>query len=196
MPEETEQDDSKHSNSSNNKLKDPIAVDLKRALFGGIIAASTALMGSYITGRVGGTEAISLLKAILPTTRFLASALMTASATILALMLTLLTLSHSSSSELKATHYRRVKQIAWIDSVGFVAATIFLMLLNMPLEEGAEQVPNHWFSTIYYFVLITSAILGGIIITVVLMLYNSVKTLIKVVNPEAGDPSLAKTEDD
>jgi hypothetical protein len=58
-----------------------IAVDLRKALIGGTMAVLVALAGSWSVGRLYGAEGRLLLAAMLPTTRFLCSAMMTATAT-------------------------------------------------------------------------------------------------------------------
>lgn len=173
--------------------QDEVAVDLWRALIGGMVGAVVVFLASYISGRVTGLEALAMLEAMRPTTRFLCSAVMTASATILALMLTLLSLSFGAQYELQSVHYRRVRQIAWIDSVGFISATIFLLLLNVPIG-GADNVPASWFSAIYYVSLTLSSLLGGLLIAVILMLYNTLQKLIQVIDPEVDEGDLTRNE--
>lgn len=173
--------------------QDEVAVDLWRALIGGMVGAVVAFLASYISGQVTGLEALAMLEAMRPTTRFLCSAVMTASATILALMLTLLSLSSGAQYKLESVHYRRVRQIAWIDSVGFISATIFLLFLNVPIG-GADKVPASWFSAIYYVALTLSSLLGGLLIAVILMLYNTLQKLIQVIDPEVDEGNLTRGE--
>lgn len=173
--------------------QDEVAVDLWRALIGGMVGAVVVFLASYISGQVTGLEALAMLEAMRPTTRFLCSAVMTASATILALMLTLLSLSFGAQYELQSVHYRRVRQIAWIDSVGFISATIFLLFLNVPIG-GADNVPASWFSAIYYVSLTLSSLLGGLLIAVILMLYNTLQKLIQVIDPEVDEGDLTRGE--
>lgn len=173
--------------------QDEVAVDLWRALIGGMVGAVVVFLASYISGQVTGLEALAMLEAMRPTTRFLCSAVMTASATILALMLTLLSLSFGAQYELQSVHYRRVRQIAWIDSVGFISATIFLLFLNVPIG-GADNVPASWFSAIYYVALTLSSLLGGLLIAVILMLYNTLQKLIQVIDPEVDEGDLTRNE--
>jgi MFS family permease len=173
--------------------QDEVAIDLRRALAGGMVGAAVAFLASYISGQVTGMEALSMLETMLPTVRFLCSAVMTASATILALMLTLLSLSHGAQYELQSVHYRRVRQIAWIDSAGFIGATIFLLFLTVPVG-GAEKVPASWFSVIFYTTLTISSLLGGVLIAVVLMLYNTLDKLIRVIDPEVDGADLKRNE--
>lgn len=176
-------------------LPDPIARDLRFAALGGALGAGVALAGGYVVGTVSGLEAVVLIETSLPTTRFLASSTMTASATILALMLTLLSLSHSTEYRMRDVHYRRVKHVALADTVAFVASAVFLLLLNIPIEE-TENVPTRLYSNIYYGMVISASVVGGLLIAVVLMLYQTVRDVIETIRGD--DPGLLaeKTEGD
>lgn len=169
--------------------------DLWLAVVGAVLAAVIASGGAYAIGNLGGIEAIGLIQSTLPTSRFLASALMTSSATILALMLTLLSLSSGADSQLRPIHYRRVRIIALVDTAAFVAATIFLLLLNIPVEE-TENVPADWYVTLYYMMLGASAALGGLLICIVLMLYHTVRDVIHTVSGGEEGPLVADEDSD
>ena len=117
-----------------------------------------------------------------------------ASATILALLLTLLSLSASSKSKLKKDHYIHVLQIAKLDTVVFIASVMSFLFLNLPITES-DSVPPNWFSTIYYVSLGISSILSAALIVVVLMLYNTVVNIIKIVGLGVTDHPLAVQED-
>jgi hypothetical protein len=134
-----------------------------------------------------------LLEAMLPTTRFLCSAVMTATATILALMLTLLGLSTGASDRIHPAHFQRVRQIALIDTVAFAAATLFLLVLNIPLEE-TDNLSSTWYDTIYYAVLICSSLLGGMLISAVLMLYDAVRDMIYILGIQKKEHPLVRAE--
>jgi len=157
-----------------------LKVDLRKAIAGGAIAAIVSAAGSWVVGSVHGSQGLVLLEAMLPTTRFLCSSVMTASATVLALMLTLLGLSTGSSDRFKASHYQRVQQIALIVAIAFVAATVFLLVLNIPLEES-DNIAAAWYSTAYYVVLVASSLLGGLLVAAILMLYDAVRDMIQIV---------------
>lgn len=165
---------------------DPVKRDLILASVAGLATAGVAAGGAYSLGRISGFEAMALMEASLPTTRFLASAVMTSSATVLALMLTLLSFSSSAEFRLSSLHYSRVKGIALVVCISFVVSTLFLLLLNIPLGE-TDRVPNYWYDTLYYSVITTAAGLSGVIITVVLMLYLTVRAMIEtIVGEEPG----------
>ena len=158
--------------------------DTKRAAVGGAVAALVALMGLILVNVSSGGEARFLLEGMLPSIRFLCSAVMTATATVLALMLTLLSVSNAESGELKAHHYDRVHQIARVDSATFAAALILLLLVSVPLAESS-QVPTGWYTVVYYIAVFYAAGLGGALITVVFMLYHAITDLIDAIHPNA-----------
>ncbi|MEZ4610456.1 MAG: hypothetical protein R2838_09480 [Caldilineaceae bacterium] len=90
---------------------------MRRALVGGVIAAVFIFLGAFLVGRVGNARRKLLLEAMFPSLRFLCSAIMAATATILTLLLTLLTFSLSMDMQFKSSHYQRIRQIAWATSV-------------------------------------------------------------------------------
>lgn len=185
--------------------RDPVKRDWVLASIAGLVTAGIAFGGAYSIGRVSGFEAMALMEATLPTTRFLASSMLTASATILALMLTLLSFSNSAEFRLSRLHYRRVRVIALGVAVGFVLATLFLLLLNLPLGE-TKRVPADWYDTLYYGVLTTASLLGGILISVVLMLYLTVRDMTRamvdvdysdwLIHRDVGDEEDAEEDED
>lgn len=166
----------------------------KRALWGGIIAAIITGGGAFFLGSLSGYEAKSLIKSSLPGINTLCNTIVLASATILALLLTLISVSSGTDSKLKNEHYHHVLLIANIDTIVFVAAMIVFQVLNIPITE-AENVPSSWYSVIYYTSLFLSAILSGGLISVVLMLYNAVTSIIKIVGLGIDDHPLINNED-
>lgn len=170
-----------------------VQVDLRKAVLGGALAAMVSIVGSWAVGRVHGSEGLVLLETIIPTTRFLCSSVMTASATMLALMLTLLGLSTGASERFHPAHYKRVRQIALVDAIAFVAATVFLLLLGIPLEES-DNLKVSWYSTAYYIVLVASSLLGGLLITAVLMLYDALRDIIRVFGLKGEDDPILETD--
>lgn len=171
-----------------------IEVDLRRALIGGVLAGMATLAGGYAVGRASGYEALALLESTLPVTRTVASTVMLASSTILALMLTLLSVSASTQISLKDTHYKRVRQVSFIDVIALILSTLVLLLLNVPLQES-ENLPASWFNTVYYLSLGSSSVLGGFLITIILMIYNTVRDIIEVVGLSSPDHPLVEEEE-
>ena len=198
MTEEKKSDSEK--NSSVKSLTDwittseEIKIDTKRALIGGVMAALTTLAGAWTVGKATGNETFNLLQISLQTARSFAGTITLALGNILALMLTLLSLSAVTNIDLKWTHYLRIKQIAWVTACTLIASILIYQLLNIPLSEAeGKSVP--WFAYLYYATLATSSILGGALISIVLMLYNAAKDIILVLGPKEGGEHLIHSEE-
>ena len=166
----------------------------KRALVGGGISLLVIASGTYLLGHISGYEAKVLIKNSVDGLNTLCNTIALASATILALLLTLLSLSSSSKSKLKKEHYIHVLQIARVDTGVFIAAVMAFLFLNLPITES-DSVPVNWYKTIYYVTLGISSILSSALIVVVLMLYNTIVNIIKIVGLGIKDHPLAAKED-
>lgn len=183
------------SDSDDGAPRRSLATHLRHAFYGGLVTALVMAGIVVFVGAAGGAQARHLLEATLPTTRFLCSSVMTAAATTLALMLTMLSVSASVDARLKEEHYRRIRQIALVDVVAFVGATVLLVTLVIPFGEDIE-VPSAWYTGIYYVVTLLSALLGGVLVAVMIMLYTAVRDLIGVIQPgEEGNGMLADDGD-
>lgn len=146
-----------------------------KPVVGGVVGALAAAAGTIFLGSVSEVEAVMLVEAILPSTRFLCSSVMTASATILALLLTGLGLAEGVDATLKPKTYARMRRLALIDSVALIGSVlVLLIILNVPLQK-TETVPGWWYSGVYYTIIGSSAVLGGLLIAIVLMLYETIR---------------------
>lgn len=166
-----------------------VHISLLRALAGGAVAAGLVAALLFAVGHVSAWEAEVLLGATLPTTRFLCSAVMTVSATILALMLTVIGISRGAEQPIEAAFYRRIQQVALLDVITFVASTILLLTLVVPFGEDLKM-PQGWYVTIYYIVSVGSSVVGGLLIAVVLMLYGAVHDVVKLFWGDDDSPAL------
>lgn len=166
---------------------------LKRAIFGGVVSTLVMGSGTFILGHVSGFEAMELLQNSLSGINMLCNTVILGATTILALMLTLLSLSRSSKSNLKKRHYQNVLLIAKSDTILLVVAVITFLLLNLPIGES-QEVGDHWYRIIYYSSLGMAAILGGGLIAVVTMLYGTVANIIRIVGLEQDDHPLIHSE--
>ncbi len=167
----------------------------KRAILGGVISMTIILLGTILLGKLSGYEAKVLIKNSLDGMNTLCNTIALASATILALLLTLLGLSSNAKSKLKKDHYHHVLQIAKLDTIIFIASVITFLLFNLPITES-DNVPNNWFNILYYISLGISSVLSAGLIVVVLMLYNTVVSIIKIVGLGMKDHPLAVNEDE
>ncbi|MFL1895494.1 hypothetical protein ACJRPK_07310 [Aquimarina sp. 2-A2] len=165
-----------------------------RALVGGVFATFVTGFGSFLLGNLSGYEAKSLIESSLPGINTLFNTVILASATILALMLTLLSVSVGSNSKLKNAHYSYVLQIAKLDTAVFISSMISFLLLNLPITES-DNVPSNWFNIIYYISLGVASIHCGAIISVVLMLYNTISNIINIIGLGNSEHPLVMSDD-
>ncbi|WP_445731400.1 hypothetical protein [Mariniflexile sp.] len=165
----------------------------KRAILGGVICLIIILLGTLLLGKLSGYEAKVLIKKSLSGINTLCNTIALASATILALLLTVLSISSNSKSKLKKDHYLQVLQIAKLDTMVFIASIMSFILLNLPITES-DTVPNNWFNSIYYISLSISSILASGLIVVVLMLYNTIVNIIKIIGLGMHDHPLADVD--
>ncbi|PHN07296.1 hypothetical protein [Flavilitoribacter nigricans] len=170
------------------------SIDLNRALVGGAIAAIMVFLGSFLVGRLGQSEAFVALKEMRPSLRFVSSAVLTATSTILALLLTLLSFSSNTDKDLKSDHYERIKWIARLCTIAFSAAIILLMCMTLPLNNSEEKLQT-WYRTLYYFFIVYGALLGGIMISIVLMLYQAANAIILIFQPGKKADHLLSSKD-
>lgn len=141
-------------------LKRVIIADTYRAVIGGGLAAVLSAAGVILTGQISGFEARRLLEAIMPSIHFLSSSVLTASATIMALMLTLLSLSKGANTTLRPIHYQRIQRTSLLDALAFIGSVVLLMFVSIPLGESQEVAAN-WYVPIYYTLLLFAAALGA-----------------------------------
>lgn len=152
----------------------------KRTIIGGVLSLLVIISGFLILGSLSGYEAKVLIKNSITDLNTLCNTIALASATILALLLTLLSLSSGTNSKLKKDHYQHVRIIEKVGTAVFICAVIGFLLFNLPITES-DMVPNNWYSVIYFLSLGFSSILSASLIIVVLMLYNTVVNIIKIV---------------
>lgn len=161
---------------------------------GGLVSTLVMASGTFVLGQISGYEAKELLKSSLSGINMLCNTVVLAASTILALMLTLLSLSRAANSNLSKQHYRQVLTMAKADTILIIVAVITFLLLNIPITE-TEDVPRSWFTIIYYVSLGMAAILGGGLIAVVTMLYGTIANVILIVGLGVTDHPLVNKDD-
>ncbi|NND62345.1 MAG: hypothetical protein HKN48_04035 [Flavobacteriaceae bacterium] len=155
----------------------------KRAVLGGLVTSILVGIGIFLVGNISGYQAKELLTSSLPGINTLCNTIVLASATILALLLTLLGVSSGSDRKLAGKHYEYVIKIARIDTILFITSLLFFQLFNLPVTES-DSVPVAWFSSVYWATLTISAVLSGTMVSVILMLYGTIKNMVYVIGME------------
>lgn len=152
-----------------------------RVIFVAGISAIFASLGTLTIGSIGDAKGYQLLKAIEPTTRTVCFTAIGASATIMALMMTGLSIGKGWSRNFRPEHYDRIRQISLLSTLTIILAIFLLLFFNVPIKES--EAFDTWYATIYYAVSIWSSIIGGMLIATVFLLYNAIVVLILAVDP-------------
>lgn len=160
----------------------PSFVDMKWTVAGGAFAAVILFLVGSAVGVVSQQEARHLLQGAIPTIRFLTSSVLAAGATILALMLTLISLTEATELDFKPSHFRRLELISLMNAVAIILSVMLLAFLSVPLEESDGPL-GEIYHVIYYLVMVGASLLGGIMVTIVLMLHNAVRGLVGAMSP-------------
>lgn len=169
--------------------------DTRKPAVAGAAAALVGLGALLAIGQIGDSEGRVLIEGTLPTTRFLLSSLITASATILALMLTVMSFTRSSDRRLSDNFFAYIRSIAFYDTLAFVGAVLFLLILSVPLEHG-QNVPPTAYDLLYYAMIVASCLLAGTVVTIVVSLYQAVDEMIVAIGIGKDDhPLIADTGD-
>ena len=169
-----------------------VRADFTGPAVGGLLTAF-ALFGAVIgVGRIGDFEALRIIEAALPTTRFLASTAIAASVTVLALLLTLIGLSLTSDMTFHPRLYKRARVIT-ILSVGVLAlGTGLLLAVTMPI--GEVENLSRLYDWAYYILAAATAVLGGMTVTIGLMISSTLLGLIELAHPEGSNELLHEAD--
>lgn len=155
----------------------------RRALYGGILTAGVTLAGQWLLGNIyGAYEGRHLLGSMTNSALYFGSAVVTAAATILALMLTILSLTSQADDDFSQVFYLRVQRIGKLAAISLIGGILLLLFLNIPIKDS-DEIPGSWFTTIYYTLMTFLALLAGLIVTIVLMLLNAITSLIDTIRP-------------
>lgn len=155
--------------------------DVTRAAIGGVVtlgmgAGSSAILDS--ANRFETRHLISSLSKVLP---YLASAGIGGGASILALMLTLLSVSRQSDVRFSETFYRRILWIGRQASALFAGCILLLLTMAAPVvEAGAFASAQTLLTGQYYLTAMLTSLISGLSISLIMMLQSTVSDLVMV----------------
>lgn len=166
--------------------------ELKGSVIGGLVAAVALFAMVVLVGRVGSFEALQLIESVLPGARFLAWAVLGGSLTVLALLLTLLGLSITSDYTFHPRLYTRVGLITNLSVLSIIVAVGLLLAVGVPVQEADEVRPDY--AVLYYLLAAGMALLGGIVVSMGLMIGSTLRGLVNVQHPDAVSDLLSEEE--
>lgn len=152
-------------------------------LAGGGVAAAMAIGSRFLVGAVySQADAVQLIESLARSGLYLGSAIATSSATILALMLTLLGLTRKMDTDFDKEVFVRIDRIGLLSTIGLCGALGMLLILTLPVGEF-DQLPKRWFPILYNVLVGITGILTGLLISTVLLLFTTLRRVISRVTP-------------
>jgi hypothetical protein len=166
--------------------------ELRGSVIGGLVATAALFAMVVLVGQVGSFEALRLIESVLPGARFLASAVMGGSLTVLALLLTLLGLAITSDFTFHPRLYTRVSFITNLSVVSIIVSVALLLAVGVPIQEVEEVRP--YYAVLYYVLAAGMAVLGGIVVSMGLMIGSTLRGLVNVQHPDAVSDLLSEED--
>ena len=166
---------------------------IKRTIFGGIAATLITSVGMLLLDHISGLKAKELIENSLPRMNTFFNTIVLASGTILTLLLTITNISYGSNTTLKKEFYHRFIAVARLDALVFIISVITFLLINNPLTK-AEGIDVKVYTYLYYSLSITSSLVCGAIVAVIIMLYEAINTLIKIIGLNKQDHPLIHSD--
>ena len=167
-------------------MREGAKAELGGAIAGGVVAVVASFALVVGVGRIGDFEALAVIESVLPTTRFLASGAIAAGVTVLALLLTLLGLSLTEHVSFDPRLFSRARYIAVLGVAVIVIGVALLLAVTLPLSEAEELYP--FYDILYYVLAGAISLLGGVLVTLGLMISSTLIGLIDLFHPEGTSP--------
>ncbi|MCA9913850.1 MAG: hypothetical protein KC496_10900 [Anaerolineae bacterium] len=169
------------------QLKEKFKPDFPRSTFyafaGGISALLLTVFIYFGLQRIFQNLPIyQILGAMRGTSNTLCFAGITASSTILPLMLTIFSFARRSEGKFNPWFYQRIKNIALLCCVAFVTGLFTLTVLSAPISDMSE-VSDVWYRVFYYVIVGGLASMVGTLIAILIMLFYSILHIINRLNP-------------
>lgn len=130
-----------------------------------LVTFSVALGAGFVSRQAIGNiysaaEAVDLLEALSRAGLYLGSAIATASATTIALMLTLIGLIKRMDEDFDQQAYRNVELVARLSTVTLLIALFLLMAFALPVGEF-EEMPGSYFENLYNALYYSTVVMVG-----------------------------------
>lgn len=149
-----------------------------------VIAAGVTIIVIITTGNIYSTsQAKLLLESVQQASLYYGSAVVTAAATILALMLTILSLAHGKLEDPDKDVFVRLRAITTLCVVSFIQSIVLLLVVSFPVQKF-ENVDGEWFRYGYYAVTIWNGMLAANMIGTILILSGIAKGVIGSLSPD------------
>lgn len=159
------------------------------ALIGGAVTMLVISAGRLFVGRLySESQALSLYESLSQSSLYLGSAVVTGASTILALMLTVVGLADRADTRFSAKLFNIFYTLGLFSVGALIGAVLTLAVSALP-SEAVDELPPWLYSRFYTVLVVLVALLSGLMVTVVLMLFQAIRTIILAYHPDYDDIS-------
>ncbi len=130
----------------------------------------------------GDSEAQQLITSLANAGLYLGSAIATASATTLALMLALIGLTNRSDSDFDNAVYVRISRVSSLATAALIGSVLLLLLLVLPIGEF-ENIPEGWYLIFYNILFAMVSLVCATLVATILQLYLTIRRVLVAVTP-------------
>ena len=131
----------------------------------------------YSTG-----EALDLMNSLTDSGLYLGSAAATASATIIALMLTLTGMIRKVDTDFDQPVWLSVDRVSQLSIVSLLASLTLLLALVFPIGEF-EKMPANWFMRLYDLLFGLTVLVIALLSATAVLLYSTLRSVIRAITP-------------
>lgn len=167
-----------------NPLMNPV---IRKPMFiGAAIAGAITLATMGVIGVVYRQEAVELLSALQRSTLYYGAAVTTSSATVLALVLTMLSLAYGSDQQANEETYVRFRAVAIFCVYSFIGGIALLLVISFPVEDF-ENISSNAYRYLFYALCLWNGVLCALLIAVILILRDAIDSIIGILSPNFDD---------
>ncbi len=151
-----------------------------------VVIFVASMLGFSIVGRVySETQSRVLLEAIAPSLRTLCFAVITTSATIIPLLMTMISLANKVDNDFNETFYIRLRMITWLGTVALISATLLLLVISIPITENEKL--REWYGILYLAVVMGASTIAALLVGIIVTLYKAMQGLLEHLTPRFTD---------
>ena len=127
-------------------------------------------------------EAIDLMNALASSGLYLGSASATASATVIALMLTLTGMIRKMDAEFDIPVWKSIDRVSQLSIYSLLASLTLLLALVFPIGEF-DKLPANWFVRLYDMLFALTVLAIALLAATAVMLYSTLRAVIRAITP-------------
>lgn len=151
-----------------------------------VVIFVASMFGFSLVGRVySETQSRVLIEAIAPSLRTLCFAVITTSATIIPLLMTMISLANKVDNDFNETFYIRLRMITWLGTVALISATLLLLVISIPITENERL--RQWYGILYIAVVMGASTIAALLVGIIVTLYKAMQGLLEQLTPQFSD---------